>query len=174
MQSFQQLAAGRCSVRKYDRREVEPEKLQYVLESARLAPSAVNFQPWKLLLITPDTLSEIIRNVHKCYDRDWFKTAPYYLICVIEHDQSWHRGNDNKDHGDIDIAILTEHICLAAAEQGIGTCWVCNFDAALCHKLFALADNEEAAVLIPFGYPAADFQPAEKKRKALQEIVVQL
>lgn len=174
MQSFQQLAAGRCSVRKYDRREVEPEKLQYVLESARLAPSAVNFQPWKLLLITPDTLPEIIRNVHKCYDRDWFKTAPYYLICVIEHDQSWHRGNDNKDHGDIDIAILTEHICLAAAEQGIGTCWVCNFDAALCHELFALADNEEAAVLIPFGYPAADFQPAEKKRKALQEIVVQL
>lgn len=172
--SFLPLATQRSSVRSFSRQEVEPEKLHYILESARLAPSACNRQPWKLLLITPDTLPEVVHNLHKCYNRDWFRTAPYYVICVIEHDQSWHRPADNKDHGDIDISILAEHICLAAASQGIGTCWVCNFDAALCHELFSLGEEEEAAVLIPLGYPAADFQPAAKVRKTLTDIVVQL
>lgn len=174
MNTFNQLASLRCSVRKYSTREIEPEKLQYILEAARLAPSACNRQPWKMLLLTPDTLPEIKQKVHQCYDRDWFKTVPYYLICCIEHDQSWHRPGDNKDHGDIDISILTEHICLAAAEQGIGTCWVCNFNASLCHELFALGETEEAAVLIPMGYPADDFVPAEKNRKEISEIVVQI
>lgn len=174
MNSFKELANNRSSVRKYSRREVEPEKLQYVLEAARLSPSACNLQPWKLLLLTPDTLTEFKQNLHRCYDRDWFKTAPYYIIICIDHNQSWHRPKDQKDHGDIDVAILTEHICLAAEEQGLGTCWVCNFDASLCHELFNLPDNEEAAVLIPFGYPAEDYQRPEKKRKELSEIVVQL
>lgn len=174
MSSFLQLASERCSVRQYSRRDIEPEKLQSVLEAARMAPSACNRQPWKLLLITPDTLPEIIRNIHRCYERDWFRTAPYYLIGVIEHDQSWHRPDDNKDHGDIDIAILAEHVCLAAADQGLGTCWVCNFNASLCHELFALGENEEAAVIIPLGYPSDDFKPASKIRKALTGIVVQL
>ena len=60
-------------------------------------------------------------------------------------------------------------LCLAATEQGLATCWVCNFDAELCKKSFGLGDNEEAAVLIPIGY-AAD-EPKEKKRKAIEEIV---
>lgn len=174
MNSFLHLTTERCSVRKYSSREVEAEKLQTVIEAARLAPSACNRQPWKLLLITPDTLPEIRQKVHQCYDRDWFKTAPYYIICCTEHEESWHRPFDNKDHADIDIAILAEHICLAAAEQGLGTCWVCNFDAALCHQLFSLMDNEEACVLIPLGYPADDFVPNEKVRKAMTDIVVQL
>jgi len=62
-----------------------------------------------------------------------------------------------------------EHLCLAATAQGLGSFWVCNFDAELCKKLFSLADNEEAAVLIPLGY-AAD-EPKEKKRKPMSDIV---
>lgn len=59
--------------------------------------------------------------------------------------------------------------CLAATEQGLATCWVCNFDAEKCKQLFAIADNEEPAVLIPIGYPADELK--EKKRKAVEEIV---
>ena len=69
-----------------------------------------------------------------------------------------------------DIAIAVEHLCLAATEQGLATCWVCNFDAALCKELFALPENEEPAVIIPLGYAADELKP--KNRKALGEIVI--
>ena len=95
-------------------------------------------------------------------------TAKAVIMVVAVKDEAWVRATDGKYHGDIDAAIITEHICLAATEQGLGTCWVCNFDAALCHDLFALADNEEPVVLIPIGIPAAE--PTEKKRKSLDAI----
>ena len=63
-----------------------------------------------------------------------------------------------------------EHLCLAATEQGLATCWVCNFDAEKCKQLFAITENEEPAVLIPIGY-AAD-APKEKNRKAMEEIML--
>ena len=91
------------------------------------------------------------------------------VIASILHDEEWVR-SDSKHHGDIDIAIAVEHLCLAAAEQGLGTCWVCNFDAELCKRLFGLGENEEAAVLIPLGYP--DDSPKDKVRKKIGEIIV--
>ena len=91
-----------------------------------------------------------------------------YIIASVLHDEEWVRA-DGKHHGDIDIAIAVEHLCLAATEQGLATCWVCNFDAALCKESFALPENEEPAVIIPLGY--ADDQPKEKNRKPIEEIV---
>lgn len=90
-------------------------------------------------------------------------------MACTNHDESWHRRADNKDHADIDIAIAVEHLCLAATEQGLGTCWVCNFDAAQCREVLGLSGNLEPAVLIPVGY--AEDEPAEKKRKPLNEIL---
>jgi nitroreductase len=134
------------------------------MECVRLAPSAVNKQPWKFRVITNEADKAKLK---ECYHRDWFKTAPMYIIASIMHDEEWVRA-DGKHHGDIDIAIAVEHLCLAAAEQGLGTCWVCNFDKERCHTLFHIDDPEEVAVLIPIGY-AAD-QPKEKNRKPMNEI----
>ena len=91
--------------------------------------------------------------------------------CCVDHDISWHRKADNKDHGDIDVAIAVEHLCLAAAEQDLGTCWVCNFDAKACHQIMQLAPQLEPVVLIPIGYPADNTIP-EKKRKSIKEITL--
>ena len=89
-------------------------------------------------------------------------------MASILHDEEWVRA-DGKHHGNIDIAIAVEHLCLAAAEQGLGTCWVCNFDVERCTQLFNIPSNEEVAVLIPIGY-AAD-EAKEKKRKDLKDIL---
>ena len=166
--NFLELARRRCSVRQYSDRAVEPEKMDYVLEAARLAPSAVNKQPWHILLIKSE---EKRQQLQSCYDREWFKQAPLYLIICGNHAESWKRAEDGKDHVDVDVAILTEHLCLAAAEQGLGTCWVCNFNVARCKQLFDLPENLEPIVLLPLGYPADEsvFE-GEKKRKALAEI----
>lgn len=170
---FLELCNSRFSVRSYDTaRPVEQEKIDYILSCARMAPSAVNKQPWHIYLVGPD--SEVRSKVQACYNRDWFKTAPYYLILTTRHDQSWHRPCDGKDHADIDIAILAEHICLAATEVGIGTCWVCNFDAPLCNETLFPEGGEEPAVFIPLGYAAADCVAPEKKRMEIDQLVTTL
>ena len=155
------------SGRAYKALDVEKEKLEYILECVRFAPSAVNRQPWRFRIVGN---AEDKAKLQQCYNRDWFKTAPMYIIASVLHDEEWVRA-DGKRHGDIDIAIAVEHLCLAAAEQGLATCWVCNFDAALCKELFALPGDEEPAVIIPLGY-AAD-QSKEKKRKPIEEITEQ-
>ena len=161
-----ELVNNRYSCRDYEPRSVEKEKLDYIMECVRLAPSAVNKQPWKFRIVSSD---EGLQKIRQCYHRDWFNSAPMYIIASILHDEEWVR-RDGKRHGDIDIAIAVEHLCLAATEQGLATCWVCNFDAALCHELFSLTDNEEAAVIIPLGYAADELRP--KTRKAMSEIIV--
>ncbi len=161
---FLDLVKSRYSCRSYTLRPVEAEKIAYVMECVRLAPSAVNKQPWRFHIVTDENS---LNQLRRCYNRDWFKTAPACIIALVLHDEEWVRA-DGKRHGDIDIAIAVEHLCLAAAEQGLGTCWVCNFDSELCRALFELPHDEEPAVLIPIGY-AAD-EPREKKRKSIEEI----
>ena len=162
---FLELVKRRYSCRYYQSKPVEQGKLDYIMECVRLAPSAVNRQPWRFRIVSSE---EGRKKLCQCYSREWFTTAPVIIIASILHDEEWVR-SDGKHHGDIDIAIAVEHLCLAAAEQGVGTCWVCNFDAKLCKSLFALSDNEEAAVLIPLGYPADELR--EKNRKPISEII---
>lgn len=163
--NFLELVKQRYSCRAYKPLGVEKEKLDYILECVRLAPSAVNKQPWCFRIVSKE--EDKVR-LQQCYNRDWFKTAPMYVVASVLHDEEWVRA-DGKHHGDIDIAIAVEHLCLAATEQGLAACWVCNFDAVLCKELFNLSDNEEPAVLIPLGY--AEDEVKSKNRKPIEAIV---
>lgn len=164
--SFLELAKKRYSVRSYLDKPVEKEKLLQVLEAARIAPSAVNKQPWHFIVVT----DKIIKNkIAETYPRDWFKTVPAVIVVCGDHSKSWKR-NDGKDHCDIDVAIAIDHMTLAATDLGLGTCWVCAFDAKQCHKALELPENLEVIALLPIGYPA-DTAPESKKRMELSEIV---
>lgn len=165
------LIKKRCSIREYANIPIEQEKLDYIFEAARLAPSACNLQPWRFVIIQSAEGKEKIRS---CYERDWFKTAPLYILICGDHTESWKRNADNKDHADIDIAIATEHICLAATELSLGTCWVCHFDTKRCIELFNIPENIEPIVIIPIGYPANSnlFDSTPKKRKSIEEIIL--
>lgn len=157
-------------MRSYSAEPVSESQLEYILECARLAPSAVNLQPWRFIVVK----SEAVRQqVQLCYKREWIAQAPLYIICVVRHQEEWVR-RDGKRHGDIDIAIAAEHICMAAAEQGLGSCWVCNFDAARLHELLGLEPDEEASVIVPIGHPAAELEVPEKKRKEREAIISEL
>jgi nitroreductase len=164
------LIQKRCSVRNYSSRPVEQEKLDYLLEAARLAPSACNLQPWRFVVIRSEEGKE---KIQACYAREWLRTAPLYILICGDHHRSWKRAQDGKDHADIDVSIATEHICLAAAEQGLGTCWICNFDTALCTQSFHLPEGLEPVVIIPVGYPADPevFERTPKIRKPAAEVV---
>ena len=164
--NFLELVTNRYSCRNYKNVVPEQEKLNYVRECARLAPSAVNKQPWTFRIVTNEADRA---KVCQCYRRDWIVSAPTIIVASIKHDEEWVRKIDGKHHGDIDIAIAVEHICLAATEQGLATCWVCNFDVERCKKAFGMGENEEPVVLIPLGYPADE--PKAKMRKPMEEIL---
>ena len=165
---FKELCSLRFSVRGYTSDDITDQQLSYILECAKLSPSAVNRQPWRFYVVkSPDMKAEL----HRCYNREWFTSAPLYIVCCIRHDEAWVRPSDHKEHGDIDIAIAAEHICLAAAAIGLGSCWVCNFDASLCKEILQLPAEEEPAVIVPIGHTSPDCLQKEKVRKPLSEIV---
>lgn len=164
---FSQLITRRYSVRNYKSTPVENYKLEQVLGAARLAPSAVNFQPWHFIVVTqPENLAKI----HLTYHREWFRTAPVIIIACADHSLSWKRSFDGKDSAEIDVAIAVDHMMLQAADLGLGTCWVCNFDTQRCAEALKLPGHIEPVVLVPLGYPENEEIP-QKKRKLLEEII---
>ena len=167
--NFLQLAKNRFSVRKYKPNPVQEEDLLYVLEAGRIAPSAVNYQPWHFLVIKE---KENLQKVHTLYHREWFREAPVVIIILADHNQSWKRA-DEKDHADIDAAIAADHMTLAATDKGLGTCWVCNFDKQKTIDMLNLPEHLEPVVFLPLGYPdqETDINRHETKRKPLKEIV---
>ena len=170
MEDMLSLSENRFSARKFTTEAVSDEDLNYVLECVRLAPSACNKQPWKWLVVKSD---EAKKKLQECYNREWFLSAPMYIVGMRNKEENWIRKEDSKPHGDIDVAIATEHLCLAATERGLGTCWVCNFDPVKMHEYFECGDREnfESVVIVPIGHIAPDCPHAEKKRKEMAEIV---
>lgn len=165
--NFLELVKARHSVRSYKQCPVEPAKLDYILECVRLAPSAVNCQPWRFSVVTePDKLARL----KETYAREWIQNVPCIIVECGNHAEAWHRKSDGKDHTDVDVSIAVEHLCLAATEQGLGTCWVCNFDTERCRQVMQLPEELEPIALIPIGYPSEEVI-AEKKRKPLDDIL---
>ncbi len=165
--SFAEIVARRYSCRAYSSQRVETELVMRIMECARLAPSAVNKQPWRFLIIDTPELLEVL---YRSYPRDFIKSAPLCIVAVGDHSQAWHRAQDGKDHTDVDLSIAIEHICLAATSYGLGTCWICNFDAEVCSQGLSIPDGWEPIAIIPLGYPDGDGVPA-KRRKTMDEIV---
>jgi nitroreductase len=164
--TFLDLAAKRYSLRTFSDRPVEKDKILQLLEAARLAPSAVNYQPHHFIVITDEALKA---KIAQGYSREWFAKAPVVIVACGDHETSWKR-RDGKDHVDVDVAIAVDHLTLAAVELGLGTCWVCAFDAAHVHAALELPEHVEPIVLIPLGYPLDEKVP-DKKRKELDELV---
>ncbi|MDR0824798.1 MAG: nitroreductase family protein [Prevotella sp.] len=165
---LKKLIESRYSVRAYLSQPVETEKIGYILECARLAPSACNLQPWKFYIVTSD---EAKQRVQESYNREWFKAAPVYIVVCADSSASWKRKNtDEKDFGDIDAAIAAEHICLAAAEVGLGACWVCNFIPNVLVKALNIPSPLEPLVIFSLGYTDTEKSVrSEKTRKPLSE-----
>jgi nitroreductase len=166
---FLELAKRRYSCRNFKPDEIEKDLWIKVLEAARIAPSAVNFQPWQFFVVLdPVQKAKVIES----YPREWIKEAPALIIAAGDRQLSWKRA-DGKDHLEIDIAIAVDHLILQATALGLGTCWVCNFDRVKLHKTLNLPSHMEPLVIIPLGYPVneADTERHAVKRKNLKAIV---
>jgi len=163
---YPELIAARYSVRAYRPDPVEDEKLQAVLEAARLAPTAANRQPFQLVVLHTAGREE---QIGKIYHRPWFVQAPLVIaVCAISS-QAWVRESDRFNARLIDAAIVADHLILAAANLGLGTCWVAAFNVDAARRVLQLPEEAEPVVFTPLGYPADS--PGPKVRKPLSELV---
>ena len=154
----------RYSCRSYQDRIVEQDKLDCILEAARLAPSARNTQDWRFVVVTDKAIkSQVAGTTNR--PAVFEKAGAIIAAC------------SNSDHvmlcgqaiGPIDVAIALEHISLQAADLGLGTCWIGSFDAEQVRQILAIPENVAIIELMTVGYPA-DSKP-EPKREPIDKIV---
>ena len=163
---YSELIAKRYSVRAYRSDPVEDEKLQAVLEAARLAPTAANRQPIQVVVMHTAGRE---KEIGKIYRRPWFVQAPMVIaICAISS-LAWVRESDRFNARFIDAAIVADHLILAATNLGLGTCWIAAFNVEAARSVLQLPDEAEPVIFTPLGYPAE--APGPKIRKPLDELV---
>ncbi|MEA3500972.1 MAG: nitroreductase family protein [Candidatus Marinimicrobia bacterium] len=172
---FLDLIKRRQSDRKYLDKPVEREKLDRCIEAARLAPSASNSQPWKFIIIDDKKLKNEVANATftKIVKFNSFvPTAPVIIVITIDKPKLMlQMGNILKktNYGLIDIGIATEHFCLQATEEGLGTCILGWFDEKKIKKILGIPKKNKIGLVISLGY-SGHKTIREKKRKSIKEI----
>ncbi len=166
---FLELAETRKSVRAYKPEAVPEDLLQRVLEAGRLAPSAVNKQPWRFIVVREEANR---RALGAAYAREWFWRAPVIVAVCILPGEAWTRAYDGQNYAMVDGALAMDHMTLAAAEAGLGTCWVGAFDPAAARDILGLPDGVAIVGMTPLGFPDADPHPRPRSRRPLGETVM--
>ena len=164
-----QVFRDRRSIRKYKDTLVEADKVEQILEAARLAPSWKNLQCWRFLIISEHEQRQALI---KAFPEDnpgaqAIATAPLIIVvCAIPSESGIENGIE---YYVADTAIAFEHLCLAAHALGLGTCWMGWFDESTIKKALDIPDKIRVVGITPLGYP--DQEPKARPRKALSEIV---
>ena len=165
---FKNVVENRFSCKKYSGRQVEAEKLQTILEAGRLAPTAKNLQEQRIYVVqTEEGLAKIDKVTPCRYG------APVVLIVAFDKNNVFTYPGDKRDSGVEDAAIVATHMILAAANEGVDSCWLNYFNPDEVAKTFNLPENEEVLMLLDLGYAAADAKPLPNhfSRKTIEETV---
>ena len=169
--NFIELATKRWSCRSYSDRPVEQEKIDTIIEAARLAPTAVNFQPVRVwVLKSPEALEKVRQTT-----RSYFG-APVVFLGGCQPEQAWVRRFDEHNGAEVDAGIIDTYLMNEATDLGLDTLWVGSFDPALVHALFPETVGYELVAQIHTGYAAADAVPSPRHaiRKSREDFAVEL
>lgn len=155
----------RRSIREYHNQAIESEKLERILEAARLAPTARNLQEWKLILVkNPDIKDKLVEMASP--QQPFLKQAPI-IIAACALNPSYIMRCSHPAYL-IDLAIVLEHIALQAVREGLGTCWIGSFDEANAKTVLGIPQNIRIVELMSMGYPAQ--MPTARSRKPIQDL----
>ena len=154
--NFLELAADRYSVRKFKDQPIEEEKLERIIEAARLAPTACNNQPQKIYVVKSEEKRAALKALCPCtFD------APVVLAIGYDVERTWkNKLMPGYQSGETDAAIVCTHMMFEAWEQGIGSCWVGWFNADQVEEALGLPETVTISDLLPIGYPEEGVEPA--------------
>ncbi|MBQ7411215.1 MAG: nitroreductase family protein [Clostridia bacterium] len=163
---FLQLAKDRYSCRYFSEKEIEQEKIDKILEAARLAPTGRNSQSQKILILTD---KEELSKLGGCTPYGW--NAPLVMLICYDKNESWKRRCDGADGGIIDMSIITTHMMLEVTNLDLGATWIGAFDPIKAREIYNIPENYELAAILPIGYPAEDAHPSKlhNDRKTIEE-----
>lgn len=165
---FMDLATKRYAVRTYTAKKVEEGKLRKILEAGRVAPTAHNNQPVKIIVVREQAGLDKLKKGANVYQ------APLALIVCGDRNTAWVRAYDGMNSAEIDASIVTDHMMLQATELGLGTVWVCHFDPAVVSREFNLPGNIQPVNILAIGYAAGEVEAPNRHnetRKPLQDLV---
>lgn len=163
---FIELCKTRYSVRSYTSRKVEDDKLNAILEAGKLAPTAANLQPQKIIAVRSEDGLKKLGESANIYG------APLALIVCADKTKAWKRPFDGKLTTDIDASIVTDHMMLEAADLGLGSVWICYFKPDILRKNFSIPDNIEPVNILAIGYADENPPVKAKDRKPLSDTVI--
>lgn len=165
---FLELAKNRYSCRSFIDKPIEQEKLDLILEAGKVAPTARNIQPQRILVITD---KEKLSKLNQCTKYGW--NAPVIMIICYDKEVVYHRQYDNMDFGFIDGSIVTTQMMLEIQALGLGTTWIGAFDPQKIREVYNVPENYEIVALLPVGYPSQDAHPSKlhEDRKPIEETV---
>ncbi len=166
---FLELIRERYSCRSFSNKEVETEKIEKILEAARLAPTARNLQQQRILVLTEE---EQLKKLSICTQYGW--NAPIVMILFYDKNISYKRDKfDNKEFGDIDVSIVTTHMMLEAQNLGLGTTWIGSFDPQKVVETYDIPANLIPVAILPIGYPTNESGPSKLhfQRKEIADFV---
>ena len=165
---FEKLSAARYSLRKFDARPVEQEKLDLILEAGRNAPTAHNKQPQRMFVIQSP---EALEKADACMGCHFH--SPVIIAVGYDPAESWNRETDGKDHGEIDATIAATQMMLQAADLGLGTTYVGMFNPEKLLAAFPEMEGLNMTAILALGYPAEGAHPAKLHtvRKPMEEMV---
>jgi len=165
--SLMDLIEKRKSIRSYKPQDVEEEKLNYILQAFRKAPSAKNLQPWKLIIVKDK--KKISDLSIACNNQTFLSEAPILIVACAKEDEAYGVMGGYMNSYPIDIALALEHLILAATEKGLGTCWIGAFKEKLVKDLLDVPANVRVVAITPVGYPAVEGRT--RGRKPISKIV---
>ena len=164
---FNEVIRKRKSIRKYRTDPVPDDVLKRILEAGRLAPSAKNYQPWHFIVIRDP---EMKKKVAEACRNQFFMADAGAIICGCALENiAWTRMGNYMAAWPHDLSIALEHIILAAANEGLGTCWIGAFDEKMVKAVLGVPDDVRVVALTPLGYPAEEGR--DRGRLELDEIV---
>lgn len=165
---FKEVIRERYSCRSFSGKAVETEKLDAVLEAGRLAPTAKNLQEQRIYVLQSEEALSIVDSVTPCR-----YGAPVVIAIAFDKNDVYTYPGGMKTSGDEDATIVATQMILAAADEGLGSCWLNRFDPQKTAELLELPDNEELVMLMDIGYAAEGAEPAPRhyERKDISETV---
>ena len=168
---FKEVIRNRYSCKKYCDKQVESEKLTAILEAGRLAPTAKNLQEQHIYVIQSAEKLAVIDQITPCR-----YGAPTVLVVAFDKNNVFTYPGDKRDSGVEDASIVASHLILAAADEGVDSCWLNYFDPDKAAELLGLPENEEVLMLLDLGYAAEGTGPLpnHNSRKPLSETVTYL
>jgi len=158
---------NRRSIRAYKTDPIDDKTITKLLEAMRLAPSGKNLQPWKFIVVKDPNIKEEL--VPACRNQTFIAKAPCIIAACAFEKQSYDKMGSYMSSWAIDVAIALDHLSLAAASLGIGTCWIGAFNEGEVKKILDIPADVRVVALMPLGY--SEYVPDPKPRKSLEEIV---